>query len=1538
MRKKLLLPLLLIMAMMFVLASCGTEGGGEVGEYEDGEFIFSEKSELYLIVDEFSAGLESVYELVNTVDENKNAYYPIKFAAADSEVHKHEIIIGKSDRELTKTAERQLDRMDTNKDSDVRYLIYSDGYSIAVVFDEDSEKIAFESALAELIQLCSTNKLTLNSGTYKKETIDVYEYYDALDTVYENEKWAALAEKVGGNAGQNLVIAMKEFYSLYTNDVIVWLANLYEPAMCVCNGLYGETECKHTQWCGTGGFYYSNSARDNIGFLPDVESTYQALGFLNSSGVTRSTGSSWKRMLSDDMNASILAFVRSIQREDGYFVHPQWQNPGSSRISRDLNWATNILNTLGERPYYDTPLGLEGIGAPSGDSSLTGQLSGSNARACAKVVAAAESYLPQLKDVPTFKAYLNSLNIKAGGYSAYSAGNTLTSQQGLIRARDKELGLTGENSLYKTMINHLNETQNPANGTWDNRTPDDSDYNIYMQINALMKISGIYGTTYLMPNIDKAVETAISAITYEKDITDAVDIYNPWFALHNLFLNLEACGGSAGIEETARLRQLLYDAAPITLIATRNKISGFKKDDGSFSYGRKYSSATSQGCAAAVPNSVEGDVNGTLLSCAGLIDYIYTAMGISGDTKVPLFGDCERLMFLNEIKTLEHIDKPNTNAVITPLDFEDYEPEEIPENDGIFESKVNNSQSLISVTDRADGNGNSLLIESVAGSGDYVNIKNQSSNPAANTLVFESDFLIDSVSITYPIQVYVGEAYMFSFRRSDGMIRIVECSSSVAGNSVDNDLGVAVPFDQWFNVRVEYYYGDHDSVRIKFYLDTDLTDENGAALIAVSDNYYDKNGDKLKNPTGTPSKSYTRTQIYILPDAAVTMQIDNAVAYTSLDKFTPAVDPDGELDLNVDAVGESNKYDFENGVIPEEFGADSQYFSINTYAANKSLSISSPKAMTGFDVPVNLVKANGKCLTVSFDITCTDAKAGLSLMTLVGSEQMGNTIGFAFVTKAAADGTSLVMCEYNDSGIGAEIAGTEMPLGQTTNVKIEYYRNYRVAIIYIEDEFTAATSLLYIGGERRNPTESKFTFNGSMDYTVKIDNIVSERSDKSYLDAVKPEFDSNIRDFEENDSSVTLGQNASIAQHGGSNMAKLDSTSADSGIKIALQKRSNIISAIDVAFDLVYSGAADNGTSHKITVTDEDGNVIFGIVLVRNGDKAELYEMSRDGEPRMRVSSFNADLATSIGFELYLEEGAAYIYTGGSCVSLTTSLPYPDRLEYEAAYLNIESADAGSVLYVDNIKAETLYLVFEDKVINNLQNSETDTTLTFEKSNTSSLPSRLHYSLIGSTSSIGIETVVNDVMKQYSNAVIMTTKTGANDKIGIKPLDNEDLSSYSCVTFETDIYMDLTAGNAEKYWLYFSKNAENPSDVLYQLCIEVRSGNFNFFDRSSPDSKYIKRTFPTNVSASGWHRLKIEYFAGDSETARIRLSLDGEVVFVSDNYSGPTSESSRPGSYAKTGVRRVYFYSFGATEGDLYLDNMSLTGSDAVCTDPVTYK
>ncbi len=444
-----------------------------------------------------------------------------------------------------------------------------------------------------------------------------------MKNLTKEEQWKRLEEHlasdIGSDAASDFIDALSDLYSLYTPDMTEWYARLYDPKI--------------------GGYYYSNSARDNAEIeykgevyplLPDLESTNQALNFMQS---TRMIGN-FKTDIPEVMQKEVLAFVIGCQDEDGYFYNPQWgkefTNTRPSRRSRDLNWSCSILEEkFGGIPNYDTPLGLRGKAPNKSEAKHSAE--GDAPKAANK----------NFENRESFVAYLESLDI---ANRSYHVGNELVAASPEILARDKELEAEGcDYRLMDILINWLNEHQNPESGHWHHT-------NNYYGTNGLLKISGVYNYAKLpLPHADIAARSAIDAITSDEPMGAVVDLYNTWFTVGNVVENLRKCGGAEGYALADRIISDLRRAAPAAIRRSKEKISVFKKPDGSFSYAPKYTSSTSQGMPVAFPECCEGDINATGIASSGLTFYMMRALDLA-DLKPAMFGENERKKYLEIIE------------------------------------------------------------------------------------------------------------------------------------------------------------------------------------------------------------------------------------------------------------------------------------------------------------------------------------------------------------------------------------------------------------------------------------------------------------------------------------------------------------------------------------------------------------------------------------------------------------------------------------------------------------------------------------------------------------------------------------------------------------------------------------------------------------------------------------------------------------------------------------------------------------------------
>ena len=409
----------------------------------------------------------------------------------------------------------------------------------------------------------------------------------------KEQEWKELEAAVDqlGYSGKDFVSSMKKLYAVYTPDVVDWLAGIYDNA--------------------SGGFYYSNSARDNSRFLPDMESTNQATNYLLSSGMAKSCDE-----LPEFMKKKIISFCKSLQsKEDGYIYHPQWgKSITDHRRGRDLMWAESMKKKFGFE--YDYPTALE-------------RLESVGCTECKDDVPPMPEYL---LDRESFIKYLDSYDWEG---DAYYSGNAIAAQTPQIKAA----------GLGDTVIDYLNAKQDKQRGLWGKADG-------YAAVNAYLKISDVYRRLdRVIPNTDKAVGTIIDCIVSDEPTQSVCWQYNTWFSIANIIISLRKSGAEY---EITKIRQTLFSRSAEALEATARKVLTFKKNDGSFSYKPHRTSPTAQGAPVALENTNEGDMNATVICTGGIIENVYKAFGLS-KFEVPLFGKPELERFISQIQRKENI-------------------------------------------------------------------------------------------------------------------------------------------------------------------------------------------------------------------------------------------------------------------------------------------------------------------------------------------------------------------------------------------------------------------------------------------------------------------------------------------------------------------------------------------------------------------------------------------------------------------------------------------------------------------------------------------------------------------------------------------------------------------------------------------------------------------------------------------------------------------------------------------------------------------
>ena len=345
------------------------------------------------------------------------------------------------------------------------------------------------------------------------------------------------------------VSALENLLDLYGDEMYRWLARLYDPKI--------------------GGFYYSNSARDFEGFLPDVESTAQALYFMGNNGLFERFGGSLRDALPSGMRDRIIDFTRSLQDEDGYFYHPQWgKEIPVMRRGRDLSWGIGLLKNLGSETKY--PSASEQIS--TGKTKVPDNLQSK------------EAFVEYLYTCPNYvKGYMNHLI------------HTMNAQQEEIRGA----------GLLPTLFEFLEKEQSAETGLWGNGI-------CYNGATALMKATLIYKFDgKMMRYADIALDSCIKVVLSDEVATRLVDITNPWVAMINL-VDMTRSAGENGIAD-GFIRKI-KENAPSLINATADKLKIYSHPDKTFSFLPEFTNPVSQNVPVALKNEREGDVNATVIA------------------------------------------------------------------------------------------------------------------------------------------------------------------------------------------------------------------------------------------------------------------------------------------------------------------------------------------------------------------------------------------------------------------------------------------------------------------------------------------------------------------------------------------------------------------------------------------------------------------------------------------------------------------------------------------------------------------------------------------------------------------------------------------------------------------------------------------------------------------------------------------------------------------------------------------------------------
>ncbi|MBR3805422.1 MAG: hypothetical protein IKJ13_01120 [Clostridia bacterium] len=888
--KKLLIFAILSLVLSLSLLSCsmGENNDKPSAEVEiTGDYIFSPKTNLNLVFNGDHITHHGVSDIYYTLCDMLDKYPTL--ANDKTPEAEHEIVIGPSQRAISKEAYKKLENLERENSDYYGYVIYSNGKSVAIAYDEDmfNLKMAEDDALEYFKDnFLSEPVLRIKKGVAKEDLFNIVERQKALDAIKVNEAWqkaeSTLAESVGEKDASAIIASFKNCYKLFTDDVIWWFANLYDPVI--------------------GGYYYSNSGRNTVGYGPDLESTYQALSFMGGTGMAEGIDTSkGEDVIPAWMGEQIVKFVKSLQDPvSGYFYHPQWggesfddrrafiDNGYVSRKGRDLKWALSLLSRFGAKPTYNI-MNVVGDGLladgtpankPQSDTGLTARLNSSMALAVSKVVPVNESIPTHLQSAENLRKYLEKQDVNG---DSYYVGNLIESQSNQIVERDKQIGTSGNRTpLADVVKEYFDSHQNQSNGAWTL-----GNEITYESVNGILKICGAYnGVQKEFPNPIKAINTAMEGITIADPPTTVCFVLNPWYAITMLIQNVEKYNSSSNKgeveEQIAALRGEILKNAVKLIDVTKEKTAKFRKDDGSFSYFPDTSGPNSQGVPVAVTGSVEGDVNATHMFISGIPNHIW---GILGCDVVPIYTVSDRMRYWTILYELGGIIKDDV-AELVPETYEEEELGSLPQNVS-SQLGIGSKAEIMTTLDKNAKETRAVGLTTIPGNTDILRLPLTSYKPFYNAVVFEADIKIESLSGSGQIEMLPygspGDAYRIIIDYSKG--------GNVSIRNVSDFTSVVIGKEgEWINIKLQYSYADIDYDRNGT---KDLYIKVFAGGKLVAEGYTPQGAEPVKESSVSGIRFFSWTA------ANATLFVDNTMFYQNEVELKPApiVNPEDDSEL-----------------------------------------------------------------------------------------------------------------------------------------------------------------------------------------------------------------------------------------------------------------------------------------------------------------------------------------------------------------------------------------------------------------------------------------------------------------------------------------------------------------------------------------------------------------------------------------------------------------------------------------------------------------
>ncbi|PAK55228.1 hypothetical protein [Paenibacillus sp. 7541] len=230
----------------------------------------------------------------------------------------------------------------------------------------------------------------------------------------------------------------------------------------------------------SGGFYYARSSRDSGEFVPDIESTAQALNIIERCGLAP--------YLTEDMKKGVVRFFQSRQDpETGYFYDA---NPNMRQddvmVGRALGYSLRALRKFGAEPLYPLP------GSSLGD--------------------AASSFPDYCQSPEAYGEWLRSISLA----NSWRGCDRLCNSAPYLAQMEEEK----REPFLQQALSYFASIQNPETGLWGEGAP-------YVQISGTFKLLTFYSKFEVpLPRTEQIYNALLHALRHET-ASDMCYIRNP---------------------------------------------------------------------------------------------------------------------------------------------------------------------------------------------------------------------------------------------------------------------------------------------------------------------------------------------------------------------------------------------------------------------------------------------------------------------------------------------------------------------------------------------------------------------------------------------------------------------------------------------------------------------------------------------------------------------------------------------------------------------------------------------------------------------------------------------------------------------------------------------------------------------------------------------------------------------------------------------------------------------------------------------------